>query len=82
MAHLGARYSDLRPSVDVDSAVGLPRDGAAYCVGDTHSQSPSLLTVAQGHEAVSSLPWRIGRNGKTNQSIQRNSSDNKTTLIY
>ena len=58
MAHLGARYPDLRSSVDVDSAVGLPGDGAAHCVGDTHSQSPSLLTVAQGHQAVSSLPWK------------------------
>lgn len=59
--YLGAGYSDLRPSVDVDSTVRLPGDGAAYSVGDTHSQSPSLLTVAQGHEAVSSLPCRVGK---------------------
>lgn len=63
--HLGTGYSDLRPGIDVDSAVGLPGDGAAHCVGDAHSKSPPLLTVAQGHEAVSSLPWRIGRSGKT-----------------
>lgn len=62
-AYLGAGYSDLRPGVDVHSTVSLPGDGAAHCVGDTHSQSPSFLTVAQGHQAVSSLPWRIGRHG-------------------
>lgn len=65
VGYLGAGYSDLRPGVDVDSAVCLPRDGAAHCVGDAHSQSSSLFTVAQGHEAVSSLPWRISTNGKT-----------------
>lgn len=62
--HLGAGYSNLRSSVDVDSAVGLPGDGAADRVGDAHSQSSPLLTVAQGHEAVGSLPWRIDRNCK------------------
>lgn len=54
---LGAGYSDLRPSVDVDSTVGLPGDGAAHCVGDAHGQSSPLLAVTQGHQAVCSFPW-------------------------
>lgn len=59
---LGAGYSDLRPSVDVDSAVGLSGDGAAHRVGDAHCQSSSLLAVAQGHQAVCSFSWQ--RNGR------------------
>lgn len=81
MVYLGARYSDLWPSVDVDATVSLPRDGAAHCVSDAHSQSPPLLTVAQGHEAVSGLPCGVGRNGKHNPFMERNNSHNKTDLL-
>lgn len=81
MIYLGARYSDLWPGVDVDSTVSLPRDGAAHCVSDPHSQSPPLLTVVQGHEAVSGLPCRVSRNGKHNPFMERNNSHNKTDLL-
>lgn len=54
---LGAGYSDLRPGVDVDPAVGLSGDGAAHRVGDAHGQSSPLLAVAQGHQAVCGLSW-------------------------
>lgn len=54
---LRAGYSDLRPSVDVDSAVRLSGDGAAHRVGDAHCQSSSFLAVVQGHQAVCSLSW-------------------------
>lgn len=56
--YLGAGYSDLWPSINVDSTVRLPGDGAPDCVGDTNRQSASLLTVAQSHEAVGGLPCR------------------------
>lgn len=59
--YLGAGNSDLRPSIDVNSTVGFPGDGASHRVGDTHSQSTSLFTVAQGQEAVSCLACSIGR---------------------
>lgn len=57
--YLGAGYSNLRPSIDVDSTVSLSGNGAAHSIGDAHSQSSPVLTITEGHEAVSSLTWRI-----------------------
>lgn len=64
VVYLGACYSNLWPSVDVNATVGFPGDGASHCVGDAYSQSPSLLTVVQGQEAVSSLPCRVVKSRK------------------
>lgn len=66
---LGAGDTDLRPSVDVDPAVGLSGDGAAHCVGDAHGQSSPLLAVAQGHQAVCSFSWQCNGREKFHQMI-------------
>lgn len=55
LSYLGAGYANLRPGVDMDSAVGLSGNGAAHRVGDAHGESPFLLTVAQSHQSVSCL---------------------------
>lgn len=57
--HLGAGYSNLRPGIDVDPTVSLSGNRAAHCIGDAYSQSSPLLTITQGHEAVSCLTWGI-----------------------
>lgn len=53
--YLGARHSNLRPSVDVDSAVCFPTNGAAHSVGYSHCQSTSVLAVTQRHQGVCCL---------------------------
>lgn len=58
--YLGAGHADLRPSIDVDTAVSFSGDGAAYRVGDAHSQGPAVLTVAQCQEGVRSLTCHRG----------------------
>lgn len=59
-AYLGTGHADLRPRIDVDTAVGLSGDGAAHGVGDTHSQGPAVLTVAQRQQGVCGLTCHMG----------------------
>lgn len=57
--YLGTGYSNLRSGINVDSAVSLSGNRATHCIGDAYSQSSPLLTITQGHEAISSLTWGI-----------------------
>lgn len=57
--YLGTGYSNFRSGIDVDSTVSLSGNRAAHRIGYAHSQSSPLLTITQGHEAISSLTWRI-----------------------
>lgn len=52
---LGGGHSDLRPGVDVDSAVALATDGRADGVGDADYESSALLAVSQCHQRVRCL---------------------------
>ena len=57
--HLGAGHANLRSSIDVDPAVGLPADGGAHSVGDPNHQCTPVLAIPQGCQSVCCLP-RLG----------------------
>ena len=57
--HLGAGYTYLRSSIDVDSTVGLPADGGANSVGDPNDQGAPVLAVPQSCQSVRCLS-RLG----------------------
>lgn len=49
LPHLGASYSYLRPSIDVDAAVRFSANGAADSVGHADCQSTLTLAVSKRH---------------------------------
>ena len=57
--HLGAGYTNLRSSIDVDPTVGLPADGGAHSVGDPNNQGAPVLAIPQSCQSVSCLS-RLG----------------------
>lgn len=52
---LGGGDTNLGTGVDVDTAVGLARDGGADGVGDTDTKGTALQTVAHGQDSVGRL---------------------------
>lgn len=58
--YLSTGHSYFRSCIDVDPTVSLSADGAPHSVGDTHSKSPLILAISQGHQGVRCLPWRGG----------------------
>mmetsp|Transcript_8872 Transcript_8872/g.25308 ORF Transcript_8872/g.25308 Transcript_8872/m.25308 type:complete len:300 (-) Transcript_8872:1357-2256(-) len=56
---LRAGHSNLHPGVDVNPAVGLPRDGAPHGVGDPQAQGALVFCVLQGVQGVRCLA-RLG----------------------
>ena len=60
-SYLCADNSNLRTSVDVNTAVRLATDAAADSVGNADNQSTTSPTVAKCQQRVGCLAWTLSR---------------------